>query len=117
MKIRKYASGGLNYIPINRGTEEVAGRAGSSASSSSDESTKVPGFAKEVIDLIKTNGLQSDVDKFLTQWQNTLDLAMDPTGQNLSMKEILQMQRYANMVVNNKAAYDKAKENLIKENA
>lgn len=117
MKIRKFAGGGFNYIPIERGAGEVAGANSPASSSSSEESSKVPGFAKEVIDIIKTNGLQSDVDKFLTQWENTLDLAMDPTGKNLSMKEILQMQRYAQQVKNCKESFDKAKDNLIKEDA
>ena len=42
---------------------------------------------------------------------------MDPTGNNLSMREILKMQRYANMVKNNADAFEKAKEVLTKEDA
>lgn len=111
MKIKQYQSGGIVYLPTSNRRE-----AAQTAASSSDDS-KVPGFTKELISLVKENGLDSDVVTFLKQVERTLDLANDPTGQNLSMREILKVQRLASKVATNYKDYEKARQSLDEQDA
>ena len=111
MKIKQYQSGGIVYLPTSNRRE-----AAQTAASSSDDS-KVPGFTKELIALVKENGLDSDVSTFLKQVERTLDLANDPTGQNLSMREILKVQRLASQVATNYKDYEKARTSLDEQDA
>ncbi len=112
MKIKKYQSGGPTYIATSN-RREVA----EPATSSSDSASKVPGFAKEIIDLVKENGLNNDVTTFLSQMTNILNLAEDPTGENISMRQIMQAQVLANQVKVNYEDYKKARESLNTQNA
>lgn len=117
MQIRKYQSAGsLIYVPTSNSTYK-GGASNNGASSSNSTEEKVPGFAKEIISLIKENGLDSDVTVFLNQVSRVLDTANDPTGQNLSMREILKVQKLANRVKTNYEHYQKAIESLNKEEA
>ena len=111
MKIKQYQSGGIVYLPTSNRRE-----AAQTAASSSDDS-KVPGFTKELIALVKENGLDSDVSTFLKQVERTLDLANDPTGENLSMREILKVQRLASQVATNYKDYEKARQSLDEQDA
>ena len=116
MKIKVHQSGGIVYLPTTNRLEGAATTAASSSSSSSSES-KVPGFAKEMISLIKENGLNSDVTVFLNQLDRTLQKAGDPTGENLSMRDILRAQKMANQVKQNYASYQKAEQSLESQDA
>lgn len=102
----------MAYLPTTNRKE-----ADTTTASSSDSASKVPGFTKEMIDLVKENGLDSDVTTFLAQVQRTLDLANDPTGENLTMREILKVQRLASKVATNYKDYEKARTSLDEENA
>lgn len=114
MKIKSYQSGGIVYLPtINRGTEAAQQPAASTSSSKG----KVPGFADKIIDMVRENGIDTDVDTFLNQVNMALDLAGDPTGENISMKEILRLAGYANRVKNNKESYDVAVKSLEAQEA
>lgn len=112
MKIKLYAGGGIAYLP----TTDVRGEAAKAASSSSN-SSKVPGFADKIIDMVKSEGIDSDVNAFLNQVKRTLNLANDPTGQNLSMKEILQLARAASSVKTNYLMFKDAQKALDAEDA
>ena len=116
MKIKVHQSGGIVYLPTVNRLEGAASSAASSSSSSSSE-TKVPGFAKELISLIKENGLDSDVTVFLNQLQRTLDLANDPTGENLSMRDVLRAAQTANRVKRNYESYKTAEQSLEAQDA
>lgn len=117
MRIKKYQSGGIAYLPtVNRFLEGAAQTAASSSNSSS-ESSKVPGFAKEIISLIKENGIESDVDVFLNSLQRTLDVAGDPSGENLSMRDILRVLKDVNKVKQNHAQYVTAEHSLEAQDA
>lgn len=116
MKIKKYQSGGITYLPTVNRIEGAATTAASSSSSSS-ESSKVPGFAKEIISLIKENGIESDVDVFLSSLQRTLDVAGDPTGENLSMRDILRVLKDVNKVKQNHDQYLTAEKSLEAQDA
>lgn len=114
MKIKSYQSGGIVYLPTTNRREEVAQTATSNSSSST---TKVPGFADKIIDMVKENGIDTDVASFLNQVNMTLDLANDPTGENISMKEVLRLAHQAAVVRNNYTDYGKARESLDKQEA
>ena len=113
MKIKVHQSGGIVYLPTSNRREGVANTA---ASSSSNE-TKVPGFTKELISIIDENGLDNDVAYFLKQIERTLDLANDPTGEGISMREILKAQQLANRVRQNYHSYETAEKSLESQDA
>ena len=112
MKIKSYAGGGIAYLPTTTNRGEAA-----SAASSSSSSSKVPGFADKIIDMVKSEGIDSDVNAFLNQVERTLNLANDPTGQNLSMREILQLARTASSVKTNYTMFKDAQKALDAEDA
>ena len=112
MKIKLYAGGGIAYLPTTNARGEAA-----TAASSSSSSSKVPGFADKIIDMVKSEGIDSDVNAFLNQVERTLNLANDPTGQNLSMKEILQLARAASSVKTNYLMFKDAQKALDAEDA
>ena len=112
MKIKSYAGGGIAYLPTTTNRGEAA-----SAASSSSSSSKVPGFADKIIDMVKSEGIDSDVNAFLNQVERTLNLANDPTGQNLSMREILQLARAASSVKTNYTMFKDAQKALDTEDA
>lgn len=112
MKIKSYAGGGIAYLPTTTNRGEAA-----SAASSSSSSSKVPGFADKIIDMVKSEGIDSDVNAFLNQVERTLNLANDPIGQNLSMKEILQLARAASSVKTNYTMFKDAQKALDAEDA
>lgn len=112
MKIKSYAGGGIAYLPTTTNRGEAA-----SAASSSSSSSKVTGFADKIIDMVKSEGIDSDVNAFLNQIERTLNLANDPTGQNLSMREILQLARTASSVKTNYTMFKDAQKALDAEDA
>ena len=112
MKIKSYAGGGIAYLPTTTNRGEAA-----SAASSSSSSSKVPGFADKIIDMVRSEGIDSDVNAFLNQVERTLNLANDPTGQNLSMREILQLARSASSIKTNYIMFKDAQKALDSEDA
>lgn len=117
MKIKTYQSGGIVYLPTVNRNEGVGFPSTTSSSSSSGDSTKVPGFAKEMIAMIKENGLNSDVSVFLNQLDRMLVKANDPTGENLSMRDILKAAQMANRVNQNYKSYATAEKSLEDQDA
>lgn len=111
MKIKSYAGGGINYLPVTQAQPEAETTSGSS------ESSKVPGFADKILDMVGAEGLDADVNTFVTRVQRTLDLAGDPKGENLSMREIMALTRQANLVKTNYKDYDAARKNLDTQQA
>ena len=69
MRIKTYQGGGIVYLPT---VNQIGAAQNTAASSGSSDIEKVPGFTKEVISLIKENGLDSDVTVFLNKVQKTL---------------------------------------------
>ena len=114
MKIKAFAGGGIAYLPTTSRRRESAQTA---AASSSSNTPNVPGFADKIIDMVKSEGIDSDVNAFLNQVERTLNLANDPTGQNLSMKEILQLARAASSVKTNYTMFKDAQKALDVEDA
>lgn len=118
MKIKVYQSGGIVYLPTSNRQEGATTSASvASSSSSSSDDSKVPGFAKELISLIKESGLDNDVTFFINRLQRTLDVTGDPSGQNISMREILSAAKMANKVKQSREFYDKAISSLESQDA
>lgn len=113
MKIKKYQTGGISYLPTTNRREQAA----QTGAASSESVGKVPGFTKEIIDLVKENGIETDVNVFLDRVGNILDMTNDPTGEHLTMREILKIQKLANSVKQNHAAYQTAEKSLEAQDA
>lgn len=113
MKIKKYQTGGISYLPTTNRREQAA----QTGAASSESVGKVPGFTKEIIDLVKENGIETDVNVFLNRVGNILDMSSDPTGEHLTMREILKIQKLANSVKQNHAAYQTAEKSLEEQDA
>lgn len=64
MKIKAFAGGGIAYLPTTTGRRREAAQ---TASSSSSNTSKVPGFADKIIDMVKSEGIDSDVSNFLNK--------------------------------------------------
>ena len=107
----------MAYLPSTTPGGRAVGSAASSNSKDDDGQSKVPGFTKEIISIVKENGIDNDVSLFLNQVGRILNVANDPTGENLSLKEILKVQNLANKVKVNYARYQTAVESLNKEDA
>lgn len=112
MIIRKFAGGGITYLPTtNRRKQEEATTTASSSTSKTNE------FTKKIIDLVTENGIDSDVNTFLKSVEHTLAMSGDPSGDNLSMKSILSLARKASLVKTNYEDYKKSRESLDTQDA
>lgn len=115
MRIRTFQSGGdIVYLPTSNNR---TGAAPQRAASTDSGESKVPGFTKELITIVKENGLDSDVTIYLNKLNRILDLANDPTGENISVKQILQAQKLANQVKQNYNDYKEAFKSLETQDA
>ena len=125
---RKYQVGGVVYTPYLPAQAGTAQGTTSTSASSSTSSTpeKISGtMKKEVIDILKENGIPSDVDQFLQYANNFLDKSKNLSSYSFiggndddyDMSDLIKVQSLANKVKFNKALYDKANENLTKQYA
>lgn len=117
MKIRKYAGGGYNYIPISYNTEAGVKAPASSNTSSSSDDDKVPGFAKEVIKLSQVDGFRNDINAYYDLVGKVMDLANDPSGANLSMREVMNVQRATQIYKNISEGKKRAEDQLTAQDA
>lgn len=119
MKIKAYQAGGpfsglgVVYTPFTGAATKEAAASSSGKKGSSDNNK----LANEIISMVKENGLDSDVTKFLSKAQGILDTASDPMGEGITMGDVLQIQKLANQVKINNENYNKAVESLNKEEA
>lgn len=121
---RIYQSGGVvSYTPFipNSGTASTT-----SSSKSTDKQDKITGtLQKEIIDVLKENGIQSDVDTFLSQANAFLNKSQHLSSMSLfggssddySMTDLIQVLSMANRVKQNKAQYDVASDRLKTQDA
>lgn len=119
-----YQSGGVvSYTPFipNSGTASTA-----SSSGSTEKQDKITGtLQKEIVDVLKENGIQSDVDTFLSQANAFLNKSQHLSSMSLfggqsddySMTDLIQVLSMANRVKQNKAYYDTAAERLKEQDA
>ena len=123
MKI-KYQSGGVvSYTPF---IPQSGGATTSGSSGSTEKADKITGtLQKEIIDVLKENGLQSDVDNFLSQANSFLASSQNLSTMSLfggeddkyTMSHLIGILSMANKVKQNKAQYDLATDKLKAENA
>lgn len=122
MKIKKHQAGGIVYTPFipnqNEGTTNTT-----STSSSSEKITGT--LKKEIVDLLKENGIPNDVDEFLSNANSFLSKSSSlsrmsifgGTDDDYDMSDLVRVESMANKVKFNKQLYDSATSNLGKENA
>lgn len=121
---RIYQSGGVvSYTPFipNSGTTSTT-----SSSGSTDKQDKITGtLQKEIVDVLKENGIQSDVDTFLStanaflnksQHLSTMSL-FGGSSDDYTMADLIQVLSMANRVKQNKAYYDTATDRLKNQDA
>lgn len=121
---RIYQSGGVvSYTPFipNSGTANTI-----SGSGSTEKQEKITGtLQKEIVDVLKENGIQSDVDTFLSQANAFLNKSQHLSSMSLfggqyddySMTDLIQVLSMANRVKQNKAYYDTATDRLKNQDA
>ena len=121
---RIYQSGGVvSYTPFipNSGTTGTI-----SSSGSTEKQEKITGtLQKEIVDVLKENGIQSDVDTFLStanaflnksQHLSTMSL-FGGSSDDYTMADLIQVLSMANRVKQNKAYYDTATDRLKNQDA
>lgn len=121
---RIYQSGGVvSYTPFipNSGTTNTTNSSGST-----EKQDKITGtLQKEIVDVLKENGIQSDVDTFLSQANAFLNKSQHLSSMSLfggasndySMADLIQVLSMANRVKQNKAYYDTATDRLKNQDA
>lgn len=121
---RIYQSGGVvSYTPFipNSGITSTT-----SSSGSTEKQDKITGtLQKEIVDVLKENGIQSDVDTFLSTANAFLNKSQHLSTMSLfggqsddySMTDLIQVLSMANRVKQNKAYYDTATDRLKNQDA
>ena len=118
----KYQSGGVvSYTPFIPQSGATATSSGKTEKTEKITET----LQKEIIDVLKENGLQSDVDNFLSQANAFLTSSQNLSAMSLfggendkyTMSHLIGVLSLANKVKQNKAQYDLATDKLKAENA
>lgn len=122
MKIKRYQTGGIVYTPFipNKGTQAQE------ESSTTAKAEKISGtFTKEVIDILKENGIPNDVDAFLQEADSFLNRSnslsslsiFGGSSEDHNLSDVVRVQSLANKVKFNKQLYDSAADQLTKESS
>ena len=120
---RIFQSGGVvSYTPFipNSGTASTT-----SSSRSTEKQDKVEGIQKEIINVLKESGIQSDVDVFLSTAGAFLDRSQHLSNMSIfggddpdySMTDLITVLQLANNVKQNKLQWDEAAANLKGQNS
>lgn len=129
MKYKSYQVGGVVYTPFvpNQAQTTTGTTSGSStkSSSSSDDGDKLTGIKKEIVEILQSNGIPSDVEKFLSKANSFLssstslsDMSLfGGTNDDYDLSDLVKIQKMANDVKWNKERHDKAVANLDDEDA
>lgn len=122
MKIKSHQVGGIVYSPLFRPSQQAQ----TTSSGTTDKAEKISGtMKKEIIDILKENGIPSDVDAFLNKANQFLNGSMSLSSKSLfggtdddyDLSDLITIQKMANEVRWNKGLYDTAIKNLDSENA
>lgn len=116
MKIIRYQSGGIYYTPFF-GDEAQTSKSSSSSSSSEDKEEQM--IKKEIISILKENGLQNDVDYFLSKARQLLNNSMNLGfgDSSYDMGDITRLVSLANRTRRNFESYTNARDQIIKQGA
>lgn len=121
MKLKLQDGGVVSYTPFTYNPGTI-----SSKSSTEDKKDKITGtLQKEIVDILKQNGIPSDVNAFmdkansyLSQSQSLSNMAIfGGTDTNYTMQQLMQIQKMANEVKFNHETYKDAATNLGNEDA
>lgn len=126
-KSYSYQAGGVIYTPFIPTAAQAQQAATSSAKTSSTEKPeKISGtMQKEIIDILKSSGIPSDVDLFLTTANSFLAKSQSLSNMSLfggtdddyDLSDLITIQKMANDVRFNNERYNKAVANLDAEDA
>ena len=107
MKIKSYQVGGVVYTPfVPNQTSTATGTTSGSKSSSSDDSDKLTGIKKEIVEILQSNGIPSDVEQFLTKANTFLSNSTSLSNMSLfggtdddyDLSDLVKIQKMANDV-------------------
>ena len=120
MKVRSYQLGGVYYTPVNRPEMDF----GSGTATSTSQSPKKDDLIqKEIIGVLKENGLPSDVDYFLGAANEFLQKSQAAGrffasgNSSYTMSDLIRIQSLANRVKHNHALHEDASQKLVQEGA
>ena len=115
MKIITFQQGGtmnlVDYIPVLQ--KPLSG--GGQKKTSSDDKKSGNELEKAIYKVLDENGLQSDSEIFYTYAQSLLEDVALGMGSH-SASQLIQLRKYANLLVNNKKLYDNAEEHMRTHN-
>lgn len=126
MKIRKYQAGAIIYTPTPTGGQATSAQESASSSSASEKPDKITGtMLKEIMDLLKEEGLPSDVEKLLANASRYLDKSSHLTDTSLfggkdpeyKLQDYIKVLNDVQKVKFNNKQYKDASTQLSKENA
>lgn len=121
MKIKRYQAGGIAYTPFFR--DSVIQQESQSSTGSMPKETKEEQLIqKEIINVLKENGLPNDVDYFLSKADSFLKKSQNlgslfGTGKNASydMSDLIRLQSLANRTRYNNELHAQASKQIIDE--
>ena len=122
MRTIKYQSGGIYYTPFISQLSQTQ-QVQSKSSNSEDKGKQL--IEKEIVSVLKENGLQNDVDYFLNAANSFLvsNSGFSDSIRNMGQSreynigELIKLQSYANRVKHNKEMFTLAKNQVTKEGA
>lgn len=121
MKLKRYQNGGIYYTPFFRDAVEPA-QAATQTSKATKEDKEEQLIQKEIINVLKENGLPNDVDyflnranSFLKKSQNLGELFVSGQTSQYDMSDLIRLQSLANRIKHNNELHQTASEQIIKE--
>lgn len=119
MKIKKHQSGGIYYTPFFRESLQQGQQAAASQTTSKSGDSTANQIEKEMISVLKENGLPSDVDYFLSQSEKFLNKANEFGFQDsgYGITDLIRLQSLANKVRHNKELHTDAIDRIQSEGA
>ena len=100
----------IDYIPV---TQTGYSGKGATTASSSGKKESEDLLGKATLEVLKENGLNSDVELFYAYAQEALDTnALDDFSSSNSVAKLIQLRRFANQIKSSKQLYDKALSHL-----
>lgn len=121
MKIKRYQTGGIYYTPFFRDSinqQESQGIVNTTSRKDKEDNL----VQKEIINVLKENGLPNDVDYFLSKADTFLKKSQNigslfNTSQNITydMSDLIRLQSLANRIKHNNVLYEQASNQIIDE--
>jgi hypothetical protein len=109
MKIKSYQVGGVVYtpfVPNQAQTTSGTSSKSTSKSSDSDEDSKLTGIKKEIVEILESSGIPSDVEMFLNKANSFLNSSTSLSSMSLfggtdddyDLSDLIKIQKMANDV-------------------